>query len=348
MDLVSVRENLTKTLSSSYKPHAYLFSGPKGTGKTSAARIVAKILNCSVTFPKLAKAEKVKDSGIEPCNECESCVAITEGRHLDVIEIDAASNRGIDEIRDLRDKIRLAPAGGRNKIYIIDEVHMLTNDAFNALLKTLEEPPEHTVFILATTEPEKLPETILSRSSKFVFNKANRDEILHALKRVVKGEKIKIDDSSLSLIAEHADGSFRDATKFLEQAVNKKLSSLADVSGMLGWDSIFPEKFLVDLKKNRVNKLLQTIVAMGQRGTDFRFFTAEILNLLHKLLLCVNGIEQTDLSPDLQDMFANQEINQLIKLFSQVYADLKYASRPELPLETAVVEWCQGKEIKNV
>jgi|SRR3989344_952214 len=337
LDLEEIREKLTRTLVSNYKPHAYLFSGPKGTGKTSAARIVAKILNCEKN-----KSEKNQ----EPCNQCESCKAITEGRYLDVIEIDAASNRGIDEIRDLKEKIRLAPTGGQTKVYIIDEVHMLTNDAFNALLKTLEEPPVHAVFILATTEADRLPDTILSRSSKFVFNKAQKHEILHSLKRVATGEKIRIEEEALSLIAEHADGSFRDATKILEQALNQNYSKYAEIARMLGWDSISPEAFLQELKAGEVKKLLESIVTLGQKGTDLRLFTAEILNIIHKLLLDAHGIRQNDLQQDLINIFTNSEINKLIKLFSQIYADLKFASRPELPLETAVVEWCnRGKEV---
>ena len=248
LDLLETREKLAKTLKSSYRPHAYLFSGPKGTGKTSAARIVAKALNC-VNPP----------AGGEPCNKCESCISITEGRHMDVIEIDAASNRGIDEMRDLREKIRLAPSTAKNKVYIIDEVHMLTTDAFNALLKTLEEPPEHAVFILATTEPDKLPDTILSRSTKFSFSKATNSEISHAIGRVVAGEKIKIEEDAINLIADYADGSFRDGTKILEQAINQKALSFAQVSEMLGWDSATAIDFLLLLKERNGKKLIEFI-----------------------------------------------------------------------------------------
>src|SRR3989338_5228486 len=176
LDLEDVREKLAKIVGSSFRPHAYLFSGPKGTGKTSAARIVAKIINC----------ETSSNNKGEPCNKCESCVAIREGRYLDVLEIDAASNRGIDEIRDLREKIKLAPVSAKYKVYIIDEVHMLTNDAFNALLKTLEEPPAHAQFILATTEADKLPETIISRTTRINFQKASHGELRQSLDRVIK------------------------------------------------------------------------------------------------------------------------------------------------------------------
>lgn len=337
LDLSEVREKLAKTLASSYRPHAYLFSGPKGTGKTSAARIVAKILNCK--NPK-------SGGGIEPCNVCESCNSISKGTNLDVLEIDAASNRGIDEIRDLREKIKLAPLSEKFKVYIIDEVHMLTNDAFNALLKTLEEPPQHAVFILATTDPDKLPDTIISRSTNFVFKKASVEEIKHSLVRVKQGEKFKIDDEALGLISEFADGSFRDATKYLEQAVNENLNTAAEIRSLLGFDRITSAEFLFMLKKNDTKGLLKSIIAMGETGADFKLFVADILNLLHLLLLKAHGIEKLNTGGKLDEIFTKAEINKLIKLFSDVYSELRFASRPELPLETAVVEWnLVGKEV---
>lgn len=343
LDLIEVREKLTKTLTSDYKPHAYLFAGPKGTGKTSAARIVAKILNC----PDAASLKSGKEN-IEPCNKCDSCISITEGRHLDVLEIDAASNRGIDEIRDLKEKIRLAPSYAKFKVYIIDEVHMLTTDAFNALLKTLEEPPLHSIFILATTEPDKLPETILSRSTKFNFGKATIAELTHALGRVIKGDKIKIEDEAIKLIAGYSDGSFRDATKILEQAINQKAFTEAEIAELIGVDHIIPAKFLLKLKNNKTQELLEDIVSMAEKGADFRFFTSEILNLLHRLLLQMHEIDQPGLADEVIDKFSKNDLIELIKLFSGVYRELKFASRPELPLEIAVVEWNDRKEVNNV
>jgi DNA polymerase-3 subunit gamma/tau len=174
LDLTAIRTNLTQVFASGHFPQALLFAGPKGTGKTSAARLVAKAVNCS----HLQKGE--------PCNHCSSCLAIDAGNDLDLLEIDAASNRGIDDIRELRDKIRLSPVKNRYKIYIIDEAQMLTNEAFNALLKTLEEPPAHAIFILCTTVPQKLPETIISRCLRFNFSQAKQDEILRSLTRVIK------------------------------------------------------------------------------------------------------------------------------------------------------------------
>ena len=215
LDIEKVRDSLLEILGSKEVPHAFLFTGPKGTGKTSSARILAKSVNCT------------DSKNGEPCNKCSHCKSITEGRCLDLIEIDAASNRGIDDIRELKSKINLVPSMVKVKVYIIDEVHMLTNEAFNALLKTLEEPPEQVKFVLCTTEPNKLPGTIVSRCFQVQFDKAKTEELVRSLNRVVKGEKIEIKKEDLVKIANKANGSFRDAVKVLEQlsAKSKKISS---------------------------------------------------------------------------------------------------------------------------
>jgi DNA polymerase-3 subunit gamma/tau len=189
--------------------HAYLFSGSRGTGKTSAARLLAKALNCT---------GRPRDSA-EPCNRCQSCVEMTAGSALDLIEIDAASNRGIDEIRDLREKVNLAPALGPKKVYIIDEAHMLTEPAFNALLKTLEEPPPHVVFILCTTDAQKIPLTVIGRCQQFVFRRHSEDQIVARLMHIAKAEKVQVDDDAMRLIARTAQGSMRDAVGLLDQLV---------------------------------------------------------------------------------------------------------------------------------
>ncbi|KKS97603.1 MAG: polymerase III subunit gamma and tau, DNA polymerase III subunit gamma/tau protein [Candidatus Gottesmanbacteria bacterium GW2011_GWA2_43_14] len=333
LDIKEVREKLEKTLASNYRPHAYLFAGPKGTGKTSAARIIAKILNC----------EKLdgKSKEYEPCNNCDSCQAITDGRHFDILEIDAASNRGIEEIRDLREKIKLAPVSGKFKTYIIDEVHMLTTEAFNALLKTLEEPPLHAVFVLATTEPDRMPGTIKSRCVTFPFRKATREEVVHSLNRVIRGEGVKLDTKIINEIAEVADGSFRDATKILEQVLSEKIDSIEKLHMSLGRLVVSPEVFLWKLKEKKVRELLQMIVEMGSQGADFRFFVTSLLNLLHALLLAANGLPQTDVSEKMKGAYTSKEISELIRHFSDVYQELRFISRPELPLETAVVAWCE-------
>ncbi len=332
LDSIEIRTRLAKVISSSYLPHAFLFAGPKGTGKTSAARIMAKVLNC---------VRRGKNT--EPCNSCETCDSIRDGRNLDVLEIDAASNRGIEEIRDLRDKIRLAPLSCRYKVYIIDEVHMLTNEAFNALLKTLEEPPSHAVFILATTEMEKLPETILSRCIKFNFHKATILEIKNSLSRVVAGEKFKIDRAVLDKIGEFADGSFRDATKLLEQAVSEDVTTIDKFLSFHGRDTISPDKLLSLIISKKTQKSLEAVENLVSVSADFKIYTTEILKLLHDLLLKYHGISTPEVPEELFKSVDLEIINSLIKLFSKVYIELKNSPQPELPLEVAIVEWCESK-----
>src|ERR1700722_9521228 len=209
LDSAAVRDTLHAVLQNDVS-HAFLFTGPKGLGKTSTARIVAKVVNCETPKNK-------REKEIEPCNKCDQCVSITSGNNVDILEIDAASNRGIDEIRELKEKIRLAPVAAKRKVYIIDEVHMLTTEAFNALLKTLEEPPEHAMFILCTTEAHKVPETIISRCFQIMFKPATEEELVRSFKRIVEGEKLKIDDEVLKYIAGLADRGFRDGVKMLEE-----------------------------------------------------------------------------------------------------------------------------------
>ena len=224
-DLVG-QEHVSRTLSQAIETgrvgHAYLFSGPRGTGKTSTAKILAKALNCE------------QGPTTEPCNECESCRRVNDGTSMDVFEIDAASNRGIDEIRDLRETVKFAPANGKYKVYIIDEVHMLTSEAFNALLKTLEEPPERVVFILATTEVHKVPATIQSRCQRYDFKRIAVREIAERLRYVAENSEIKAEDAALALIARESAGGMRDALSTLDQCaslaeeqVTEKVSSLS-------------------------------------------------------------------------------------------------------------------------
>lgn len=334
LDSIEVRDRLIKIFSSSFTPHALLFAGSKGTGKTSAARIVAKVLNC----------EKHKE--IEPCNKCETCISITQGRNMDILEIDAASNRGIDEIRDLREKIKLAPVSLRYKVYIIDEVHMLTTEAFNALLKTLEEPPPHAVFILATTEPDKLPETILSRCIIFNFKKATVEEIVHCLARVSVGEKVDLSDKLLSNIAAAADGSFRDATKILEQALSENAITEEKLTILLGREGITAVNFLKLLVANDLSVILSEINKISLNGGNFRYLVEEMLKLLHQILISNHGINEGKLDEDVIKLLEVKDVLVMIKLFSRVHVELKNTSIPQLPLEVAVVEWCEGSSKK--
>ncbi len=337
LDLTAVRESLEKVLKSKKIPHALLFSGPRGTGKTSAARIFAKAVNC-----------QTKRKTYEPCNRCKICQSIADGSALDLIEIDAASTRGIDDVRDLREKIKLAPAECQYKVYIIDEVHMLTKEAFNALLKTLEEPPEHAIFILCTTAPEKIPETIVSRCLRMNFKKANKDEVLRSLKRVVQGEKLKVEKSALEEIAQSTDGSFRDAQKILDQlAMVKKKVTLKETKELLGKiEATAPGKLLELLADRKLKNALLEIDRVVSLGADLSQYCQDILDKLRLGLLSQAGLTEIS-SPEEVAGFSVPELTDLIRLFSQAAKDLKTNPIPQLPLELAVVEWLGEERVKE-
>jgi DNA polymerase-3 subunit gamma/tau len=331
-----VREKLTAVLSSQNKPHAFLFTGPKGLGKTSSARIVAKVLNCLV--PEDKRVHK-----IEPCNTCEACVAITNGSYIDVVEIDGASNRGIDEIRELKESTRLGSAGGKVKVYIIDEVHMLTTEAFNALLKTLEEPPAHVVFILCTTEVQKIPETVFSRCFQIGFTKATAPELKRSFSRIVAGEKLDIDGQALSLIASFSDGGFRDGAKLLEELVvmsgGKKITKdmVEEKLGLGSFDLLLTEITeafsTADMKKGlSVTKRIQ------EKGTDMRFFMSQLLGRVHDML--VEKIAGSGQPVEIM------RLKELLTLLSRVVGEMKSSVIETLPLELALIEWSiDGNEI---
>lgn len=337
LGLNSVREGLEKVLKSGKIPHAFLFCGPRGTGKTSAARIIAKAVNC---------LGKKKD--FEPCNECDQCLSIIAGTNLDVLEIDAASNRGIDDIRDLREKIKLAPSKALFKVYIIDEVHMLTLEAFNALLKTLEEPPKHAIFILCTTVPEKLPETIISRCMRFNFKRATIPEIVTKLEKIADLEKLELEAGVLNEIARSASGSFRDAQKILEQAsFSGGKIILEEIKEILGQTTgLKPEKLIEVLAEKDVKEGISEIARVVETGGNLKVYNEELLELLRAALLENFGVTQDDL--EIGDWkLGIKEIKTLIEIFSKASQELKDAVIPQLPLELAVVEWCQGESVSQ-
>lgn len=334
IDNTTVRNQFSSLLQNKSIPHALLFTGPKGVGKTSLARIVAKSVNC----------EKNRSAGVsksfEPCNSCHNCISIINGNSIDVIEIDAASNRKIDEIRDLISKISFLPIHNQYKVYIIDEVHMLTKEAFNALLKTLEEPPQKTLFILATTEVDKLPKTIISRCLQFSFPKAAKDDILRMLSRIVKSENIEIKPEVLKFIALNCSSSFRDAAKILEQAVLQKKMTLDNVKAIVGLQ-LKKDNLLKLVEQGNIKEILETVELYAADGGDFKVLIENQLNKLHDLLLNKNGIE-TDLEESYN--LNMKQISRLIKLFQEAYVILKDSPVESLAVEIAIVEYFRAKD----
>lgn len=255
--------------------HAYLFCGPRGTGKTSIAKIFAKMLNC-------------EDESNKPCGKCINCKMVQNGSHPDIIEIDAASNNGVDEVRNLIDKVKYAPMQGKYKVYIIDEVHMMTTGAFNALLKTIEEPPAHVVFILATTEPNKVIPTIISRCQRFDFNKVSQKDIEKRLSIVCKEEKIEIDPEAISLIAQLADGGMRDSLSILDQCIaycssNITVDNVREIYGVLTTSDI--GKLVEHLYAHEVDALIQQIQECSDKGMDLKRLTSDFITLLKESII---------------------------------------------------------------
>ena len=354
LDLEKVRDQLQKIVSSGRVPHALLFSGPRGSGKTSAARILAKVVNCEIRDKDKDKDKQsltlrdkqsltlrdkqsltLRDK--EPCNKCGSCVAITKGSSLDVIEIDAASNRGVDDIRTLRETVKLSPISARMKVYIIDEAHMLTTEASNALLKTLEEPPAHAMFILATTAPEKLLDTIRSRSTLINFYKGTVPEVIRSLKRVVKGEKLKVEDGVLEEIAGRVDGSFREAHKTLEQlSFGVEQIKLESVKNLLTSNIANPGKLISLLAAKDTIGGIGEIGEIVEKGASLKVYGVELVRLLRESMFAKLGVGGNDTARDLNV----EDLRQLIELFCEAVRQIPTAVIPQLPLEMAIVKWC--------
>src|SRR5258708_6429899 len=331
LDLAQVRDTLKKIIASGEIPHGFLFSGPKGTGKTSSARILAKVINC----------ENPPSIGGEPCNNCEACLSIIKGTNIDVIELDAASNRGIDDVRSLKETIMLAPSTSKKKVYIIDEAHMLTTEAANALLKTLEEPPAHVIFILATTNPEKLPGTVRSRLVNVAFQKASHEEIKRQISRVAKGEKLKIEEAAVIEIAKAADGSFRDAVKILEGLSweNKNITKKDALKFLERSGNNSVDNFFQTLQKKDAKLAIELIEKLTRDGISMKPFLDEVIRGLHKSLLAKVGISNDDLKN-----FTKEEVLDLIEGFGKARFDLSVSPFPELPIEIAIIKWSAGKQ----
>ncbi len=329
------QDHVTRTLLNALRTgrvhHAYLFCGPRGTGKTSTARILAKAVNCLTTG----------GTG-DPCNECRLCVAIAEGRALDVIEVDAASNRGIDEIRDLRDRAGYAPSEARRKVYIIDEAHMLTTAAANAFLKTLEEPPPSTIFILATTEPHLLPATITSRCQRFDFRRVPATAATERLQLICSEDGIEADGEALSLIVQAAEGSLRDAQNLLDQLVafnGDRLTANKVREGLgLVADERVPALAELILRRDAAGAL-RTLHGATQAGVDVRQLRKELIEHLRRQMLAKFGVGATDEADPLPELGPDEYVR-VLKRLNQ--ADLRGEQVVALPLEIAIVELALG------
>ncbi|MFC7370853.1 DNA polymerase III subunit gamma/tau [Fictibacillus iocasae] len=338
------QEHITKTIQNALMQdklsHAYLFSGPRGTGKTSAAKIIAKAANCE------------KAPTPEPCNECDSCIGITNGSIQDVLEIDAASNTGVDDIRDIRDKVKFAPSSVKYKVYIIDEVHMLSTGAFNALLKTLEEPPSHVIFILATTEPHKIPATIVSRCQRFDFKRISSQTIIGRMKRIMDNTGTVVEDEAFMLLARAAEGGMRDALSLLDQAISfsDETVTVNDVLAVTGTAS---QQHLARIAhsfyEKDVSTALQTSGELLHEGKDPVRLIGDLIYYFRDLLLYKTApmleelLERVKTDDSFAEFSAKADadwIYSVISELNQAQQDMKWTNHPKIFLETTMIRIC--------
>ena len=341
---------LTNAIASDMISHAYLFSGPRGTGKTTMGRLLAKAINC----------KNRKEGEYEPCNKCESCLEINKGNAIDLIEIDAASNRGIDDIRELKETIRFVPSKSKYKVFIIDECHQLTREASNALLKILEEPPAHAIFILATTEIQKMISTIVSRCQGFSFHKLGAEEIVERLKIVLEKEKIKYEEPALFLIAAEATGSVRDAESLLDKIISFsgagekiKKETIIKILGNVENEVII--KFIGYILEKDVKNAVSFLNESIEKGVDVQQFIKVLNNYLREILLLkidskfkdsltlVLSKEERDKINEFAEKFSSEMIYKCLQEFLEAESKIRYSSIPQLPIELAIVELCQKK-----
>ncbi len=339
---VSLKKTLQSAITAGKIAHAYLFCGPRGAGKTSTARILAKIINC--------EKQDSKHLSPIPCNLCQTCLSITNGTNLDVIEMDAASNRGIEDVRALRENIKLTPTSSRKKVYIIDEAHMLTGEAFNALLKTLEEPPAHVLFILATTEVQKIPITILSRVQRLDFKSATIQEIVESLNKIVSKEGINTNSEALELIAQKSGGSFRDAIKILDQ-----LSSLPSINSQAIEEALGSGTFesIIDLltaiADGDSTLVLKVINKQIEEGANPKELISGVLDILRQMLFIKEGAGEVLIKAEEDDKryklllstvnkFSLSKLIYTINFFTASLEQLRFSSIPSLPIEIAAVK----------
>lgn len=350
-DEVYAQDHITKILKNTIEmdrtAQAYLFTGPRGVGKTSLARIFAKSLNCLNSGPT-----------ISPCNVCQNCTEITQGNSSDVIEIDGASNTGVEDIRDLQKELMYAPTNSRNKIYIIDEVHMLSKNAFNALLKTLEEPPKNVVFIFATTEPHKVIPTIISRCQRFDFKRIPIPDIIDQLSSICKIDEISIDPEALFAIGKKADGSMRDALSLMDQvlAYGKDYISLADVLSIFGivhTDIYY--KILISLTEKNTSEIIKLFHEILEKGNDIQEFLNGMLDYIRNLLLMKLKIDIPSISEankkqiiELSDKFEDSDLLYIMTILIKTKMDIKNSSNPILVTEMVFIKISRLAELQSI